>query len=101
MPSSLKLRIGARADEDISDIASVTEERWETAQSDDYIVTMREAFSTLCLFPSIGHRRTDLPRALRVWPVGRHLILYDVTDTELQIVRVVHNHQDLSGVELN
>jgi toxin ParE1/3/4 len=101
MPSNLKLRIGARADEDLSDIASFTEERWGSIQTETYISRLQQAYEELCQFPSAGHRHIDLPSGLRVWPVGRHLIIYLPMDDELQIVRIVHSRQDISRIELN
>ena len=100
MPSNLRLRIGARADEDLADIASFTDERWGSIQTESYVSTLQNAYEELCQFPAAGHRRIDLPPEMRVWPVGRHLIVYLPTDEELQIVRIVHRRQDFSRIEL-
>ena len=101
MPSNLRLRIGARADEDLADIASFTEERWGSIQTESYISILQRAYEELCLFPAAGHRHIDLPPEMRVWPVERHLIIYLPTDDELQIVRIVHRRQDISRIQLN
>jgi toxin ParE1/3/4 len=101
MPSNLNLRVSDGAIANLADIYRFTDERWGPEKADEYAATLQATFIELCQYPSIGRRRSEIPRGMRVWPVGRHLIIYLPTDEELQIVRVVHIRQDLSRIQLN
>lgn len=45
--------------------------------------------------PDMGVLREDLASALRVWPVGRYLIVYRQVSHGIDVIRVVHGARDL------
>ena len=57
--------------------------------------TFREKFNLLTAFPNMGKERNDLIIGLRVLPVGKYVILYQVHEDVLEIVRVRHGSTDI------
>jgi plasmid stabilization system protein ParE len=39
--------------------------------------------------------RDDLDTGLRSFPVGNFIIVYEVADGDVSVLRIVHGHQDL------
>jgi len=101
MPSNLSLHVSDEAIDDLVEIDRFTERNWGRHKADEYVESLQSAFNDLCQFPSIGRWRKGIPRGMRIWTAKRHLIFYRAVDTELQIVRVIHERQDISQIKLN
>ena len=71
----------------------------DNIQAADRIVAEFEArFALLSALPDIGHARPDRPAAVRCFPVGNYLIIYQHLPGELRIVRVLHGARLLEGL---
>lgn len=47
-------------------------------------------FQRLAAMPEMGTRRDDVRPGLRLFPVGRYLVLYRLVGSNVEIVRVIH-----------
>lgn len=57
------------------------------------------AFDRLAQWPEMGHVRPELTgKAVRFWPVGSYLLVYQFTRSMLQIVAVLHGARDIPAV---
>ena len=57
------------------------------------------AFDQLAQWPEMGHTRPDLTdKAVRFWPVGSYLLVYQFTRNMLQMVAVPHGARDIPPV---
>ncbi|MDD3799528.1 MAG: type II toxin-antitoxin system RelE/ParE family toxin [Novosphingobium sp.] len=83
-----------QAGADIENIADYTIERWGCEQAQSYAAALRRDIESLANFPLRHplHERSGL--GLRHMPSGHHLIFYLVTETEVGIVRVLHERMD-------
>ena len=90
MPNSRKLRISGPARRDLQRIGEYTRAEWGAAQKRKYLGQIKNGLKTLRDTPGIGARRDDIHKGLRAHPVGKHVIFYRETKTELTIVRVLH-----------
>ena len=52
----------------------------------------------LANMPGMGRCRNDLRTGLKIFPVGRYLILYRETKHGVDVVRVVHGARDLRNL---
>lgn len=52
----------------------------------------------LAQFPNIGKQRDDLRDGVYCFPCDKYLIFYDITDTAVIIVHVVHGARNLLDV---
>ena len=69
-------------------------------RSEDLVRTLFSALERIAQMPGIGQRRQDLTEEdLRFWSVSGYLIVYRPGSSPLQVIRVLHGHQDV-GVEL-
>lgn len=50
----------------------------------------------LAHFPEIGTARPDVADGMRMLVEGNYLILYRITETRVEIVRVIHGARDLT-----
>jgi plasmid stabilization system protein ParE len=78
---------------------------WEYIASDNMDAADRvredlyEAIHQLQHMPFMGHTREDLTsRPVRFWPVGVYLIVYQIGDDRIEIVRVLHGQRDIPTI---
>jgi toxin ParE1/3/4 len=93
-------RLTALARRDIDDIADFTETRWGSDQMVRYLGDLDELFRKLAAAPGIGMARPDLGPGLRARPHGSHLVIYRSTETEVLIIRVVHQAMEHRNIEI-
>ena len=70
----------------------------ETAQS--FMDGVQSSLARLQQMPEIGNLRTE-SEGLRQWPVKNfeiYLIFYRITDTAIEIIRVLHGKRDLTAL---
>ena len=73
-------------------------ERWSDRQALIYARLLDKGLETITAFPQIGQRRDDLRLGLRVFSVGRHLILYEEQGNNIVVLRIVHQRQQLDDL---
>lgn len=79
------------------DVLVFTQEQWGTAQMRAYNTRLYAAFTRLAQFPALGNPRSAFGVDIRSHRVGQHVIIYQATDTELLIVRILHVRRDLDA----
>lgn len=60
-----------------------------------YAAVLDKALLNLRTNPQIGHRRPELSAEHKIFPAGRHIIVYRVTDTAIYVSRVLHERMDI------
>jgi plasmid stabilization system protein ParE len=66
-----------------------------TPQAKAYVEGIRRQISQAAEFPGIGSSVHGLPADYRKIRAGSHRIIYRHTDTELIVVRIIHERQDV------
>jgi toxin ParE1/3/4 len=66
-------------------------------QADAFIATIDRKFEMLAKRPLAGRRRDELSAALRSSPVGRYVVFYVPLADGIEVIRVLHSAQDLTG----
>lgn len=92
MPYSLS----KAANEDIFDIYYYGLVEFGEAQADAYYQRLLDACEMLAEHPNAGHSRGYFDPPSRTYPVGAHVIAYDVVDERIEIVRILSARQDWS-----
>ena len=87
------LRPKARAD--LDGIWDYTVQTWGRDQAKTYLRALNRAFKTLARKPELGRLYDEVYAGLRIYPSGKHLIFYFVTDKDIDIVRVLHERMDI------
>lgn len=92
-----QLKISQRARQDIIDIGRYTSRRWGKVKRDAYLQSIDIGLNTILENPGIG-RKCDyvLPKYHR-FDIGRHIVFYRISADTIQIVRILHEKQDVKS----
>lgn len=82
------------AADDFDDILLYTKQQWGDEQRNEYYDALSAAFDELALFPHLGVRRPDFGPTARSLRVRQHLLVFHVSETEVNITRILHVRQD-------
>ncbi len=92
-----KIVLRPQAQADIDDIATYTISQWGNRQARDYIGDLRDAIERLT---TSGMRHPEQPAiypGLRKMRSGHHLVFYLIDQETIDVVRVLHERQDLAA----
>ena len=89
----VSLRPKARSD--LGSIWDYTVEAWGEEQAERYLRALNQAFETLAERPRLGRLYDEVREGLRVYPSGRHLIFFFVTEGGIDVARVLHERMDV------
>ncbi|MDE3026908.1 MAG: type II toxin-antitoxin system RelE/ParE family toxin [Paracoccaceae bacterium] len=97
MPASrgFVLRPAARAD--LANIWTEGAATWGVAQADHYVDALFGLFDLLAAFPEMARERQEFTPPIRIHPGGAHLVLYRWEGQGVEILRILHGHQNLTA----
>ncbi len=94
----MKVELSELAELDIAGILVYTLEEFGQLQQEKYFELIKEGLQILATFPNVGHMRRDLKFGLLAYPVGEHLLIYEIHEqVSVIVVRVLHSRMDFSG----
>ena len=91
----LPLILSPRAEDDFAHILQYTLETWGETQVFLCRAVLDQALLTIQQNPNIGHNRPELSLAHRIFPAGRHIIVYRVNDRAVHVSRILHERMDI------
>lgn len=80
-----------------SDLETIWREgarQWGDAQADRYADALFSLFDLLAAFPDLARPRQEFTPSVRIHPSGSHLVIYQSDDQGVEIIRILHAHQD-------
>jgi toxin ParE1/3/4 len=80
---------------DLAEIDEYSAAQFGEAVADAYKDGFDQAFARLASFPRSGEARADFGEGVRCLVCGRHRILYLFDEKVVQIIRVLHQAQDV------
>jgi toxin ParE1/3/4 len=86
---------GPRAADDLIAIADDTKAEWGEPQAKGYVDTIRKKIEFVAEYPGAGSEVSGLPPGYRKVGSGSHRVIYRYSDSELNVVRVIHERQDV------
>lgn len=97
MPSSKRyvLRPAARAD--LARIWNDGALVWGFDQADRYADGLFSLFDLLAEFPEMARERLEFTPPVRIHQSGAHLVLYRLEGQGVEIIRILHSHQNLTA----
>jgi len=84
----ISYRLSQAAGSDLAAIFWQGLEYFGPVQTERYLGELEDVFNLLCRFPDIGRRRDELADVIRMYPPGAHVILYEINDEGVLIIRV-------------
>lgn len=91
----IQLVVRPRALRDLAKIWYYTAENWGVDQANAYVGSINAEIERMLAFPLLGSRVVGLPNDYRKIRAGSHRAIYRCTDTELIVVRIVHEREDV------
>jgi toxin ParE1/3/4 len=92
-----RLILAPKAQDDLRNILVYTERQWGKSQRRSYRQRLVEAFSELASYAEIGLARPEFGPNIRSYRVGQHVIIYQASEAELRIARMLHVRQDIDA----
>jgi toxin ParE1/3/4 len=89
-------RLSEQAEQDLENLWVYLANRDEIA-ADRQVAQLLDRFPMLAQFPNMGRQRDDLLAGLRSFPVKPYVVFYTIQPNGIEIVRVLHQSQDVEG----
>ena len=86
---------------DLSDIWNYGADNWGIEQADHYADGLFALFDPLSNFPQMARERDEFSRLVRIHPSGMHLVIFRVEGQVIEIIRILHAHQNLMAYLLD
>jgi plasmid stabilization system protein ParE len=93
MPDALELSISDLAANDLEEISRFSTEQWGEDQALRYVEKLYEVLHRLTRFPLSGHTLEGPKLPTRASLVESHVLIYQITNSEVQILRIVHERR--------
>lgn len=97
MPKNSRWVIRPAAETDMSNIWHYGAENWGIEQADRYTDGLFALFDLLTDFPEMARERSEFTPAVRIHPSGVHLVIYRTDGQGIEIIRILHAHQNLTA----
>jgi len=97
MPGSSGWAIRPAAQADLAEIWRNGAARWGVEQADRYADGLFALFDLLAGFPEMARERVEFSPPVRIHPSGSHLVIYQLEGQGVEIIRVLHAHQNLTA----
>lgn len=91
----LRIVVRLQAEADLLHISRYSKAEWGEPQAKRYIEDLRRQIEFAAEFPGIGSEVTGLPSQYRKIRSGSHRAIYRCTETELTVVRVIHEREEI------
>ena len=92
----MKFLLTERAEQDLSGIVDYTIDTWGYQQALVYNQHFDDAFQAIAENPHLplSKNRQDLMPNLRALKVEKHFVFYTISETEITVVRILHEAMD-------
>jgi len=85
------------AEADLAEIWRHGAATWGVEQAERYANGLFALFDLLVEFPEMAKERAELTPAVRIQPSGSHLVIYRPEGQGVEIIRILHAHQNLTA----
>ncbi|WP_299715981.1 type II toxin-antitoxin system RelE/ParE family toxin [uncultured Tenacibaculum sp.] len=93
--SKLNYQLRKEAQFDLEDIFDYSEDNFGVDIAIKYLNELENTFFNLCKHPHLGKDRSEIKFGVYSFVHREHLILYKITETKIDILRVLHQSRDL------
>ena len=83
-----RYRLSEAADADLTAIFWQGLERFGVAHTERYVDELEHTFAYLARFPEAARLRTELTPPVRAYSLEAHVILYEIVESEIIILRI-------------
>jgi len=93
-----KYYLSKKAVEDLTNIWNYTYEEWSEKQADKYYFLLLDSCQEIAESPNLGKKYENVKENLLGYKSNEHILFYQiVSNTEIEIVRILHGRMDLKS----
>lgn len=85
------------AKDDLSEIWEYTSNNWSVDQADKYHLSLTSLCSKLARSPELGKSYPSISSDIFGYRKGKHIIFYSVSESDIEIVRILHTSMDIGS----
>lgn len=89
-------KLSPLAEDDLYKIISTTINSWGNEQAKEYAQNIDAALIKLAQYPDFGRERNEIYKGAKSFPVEKHIVFYQVSDSGIDVARILHQRMDLS-----
>ncbi len=94
----MKVVLAEVAENDIAGMLVYLIQKYGSTQMNNHVNHLNEALHFLSTVPDAGYIRRDVGHGRLAYPVGEHLLIYEIHDkASIIVMRVLHSRMDFSG----
>ncbi len=97
MPETSGWVLRPAAEADLSDIWLQGASKWGGEQAERYTDGLFALLDLLVEFPEMASERAEFSPPVRIHPSGAHLVIYRQADQGIEVIRILHGHQNLNA----
>jgi len=90
----LSYRLTEAAKRDLIQVYLTGLERFGLRQAESYLTLLEHAFQIIADTPEIARERREIAPPVRVHPCGSHMVIYEINESGVLILRVRHHRED-------
>ena len=91
-----KYRLSLLAENDLLKIIATTIESWGIEQAKIQSQTIDAALLKLAQYPDFGRKRNDIYKGAQSFPVEKHIIFYQASDSGIDVARILDQRMNPS-----
>ena len=95
-PSKYTLSITQEAEDDFIDILVYTAQQWGADKQQEYDASLCHALEVVKSNPLLGYRHSLLPEDHRCFNARKHVLVYQITNSHIYVLRILHQRMNLS-----
>lgn len=69
---------------------------WGNEQAKEYAQNIDAALIKLAQYPDFGRERNEVYNGAKSFPVEKHIVFYQVSDSGIDVARILHQRMDPS-----
>ena len=93
----MRVKYSSKAYRDLVEMKQFGILNFGRVHADAYQAKIKKALKRIGMYPEGARIREELAMPVRILPVGSHLIVYELQDGLVVIVRVLHGSQNILG----
>lgn len=90
----MALRLTQEAERDLEDVYVRGALQFGTAQAERYSDALDACLELLAAHPAMAPERTEISKPVRAHPHGSHLVVYEIENDDVLILRIFHRRRD-------
>jgi toxin ParE1/3/4 len=87
-------KLSRRARKDLAEVWYYSNRQWGPEQADRHIAGLQEACGKLAANPSLGRPLPEVPKEVRQYLYGSHVIVYQMDGEQVYVARILHEAMD-------